>query len=67
MADYGRCRLNHGTNYPDAEFVLINCSTRNIIPEGWSEFGEKPMRMYEFHTRDMETGEFRESFLRQKV
>ena len=57
MADYGRCRLNHGTNYPDAEFVLINCSTRNIIPEGWSEIGEKTMRMYEFHTRNMETGE----------
>ena len=57
MADYGRCHLNHGTNYPDAEFVLINCSTRNIIPEGWSEIGEKTMRMYEFHTRNMETGE----------
>ena len=57
MADYGRCRLNHGTSYPDAEFVLINCSTKNIIPEGWSELDEKSMKMYEFQTRDMETGE----------
>jgi hypothetical protein len=57
MADYGRCRLNHGTSYPDAEFILINCSTKNIIPEGWSELDEKSMKMYEFQTRDMETGE----------
>lgn len=57
MADYGRTNTNHGTNYPDAEFVLINCKVKNIIPEGWSSIGEKTAKMYEFQTRDMDTDE----------
>lgn len=55
MADYGRTHTNHGTSYPDAEFVLIDCKVKNIIPEGWSAIGEKTSKMYEFHTRDMDT------------
>lgn len=57
MADYGRTNRNHGTNYPDAEFVLIDCKVKNIIPEGWSAIGAKTAKMYEFQTRDMETDE----------
>lgn len=57
MADYGRTHTNHGTSYPDAEFVLINCKVKNIIPEGWSSIGEKTAKMYEFQTRDMDTDE----------
>lgn len=55
-ADYGRTKSNHGTAYPDAEFVVINCKVKNIIPQGWSAIGEKSSRMYEFNTCDMETG-----------
>lgn len=57
MADYGRTNTNHGTSYPDAEFVLINCKVKDIIPAGWSAIGEKTAKMYEFQTRDMESGE----------
>lgn len=45
-----------GTAYPDAEFVVINCKVKNIIPQGWSAIGEKSSRMYEFNTCDMGTG-----------
>ena len=55
-ADYGRTKSNHGTAYPDAEFVVINCKVKNIIPQGWSAIGEKSSRMYEFNTCDMGTG-----------
>lgn len=56
MADFGRTKTNHGSSYPDAELVFINCKTKNIIPEGWSTIGEKTARMYEYQTRDIETG-----------
>lgn len=54
-ADFGRTKTNHGTAYPDAELVLIDCKTRNIIPEGWSVIGEKSVTLLEFNTRDMDT------------
>lgn len=57
MADYGRTNTNHGTSYPDAEFVLIDCKVKDIIPEGWSSIGERTAKMYEYQTRDMESGE----------
>mgnify|MGYP002244744097 FL=1 len=41
QADYGRTKSNHGSAYPDAEFVLIDCKVKNIIPEGWSSIGAK--------------------------
>lgn len=41
QADYGRTKSNHGSAYPDAEFVLIDCKVKNIIPGRlefyWSE------------------------------
>ncbi len=71
-ASYGRTNTNHGTDYPDAEFVLIDCKVKNIIPEGWSAIGAKTAKMYEYNTCDMETGEpvdvsKRHSYSRQLV
>ena len=45
QADYGRTKSNHGSAYPDAEFVLIDCKVKNIIPEGWSSIGAKTAKM----------------------
>ena len=56
LADYGRTKSNHGTAYPDAEVVLIDCRVKNIRPEGWSSIGEPTARMLEYNTRDLETG-----------
>lgn len=56
MADFGRSKQNNKTTYPDAEFVVIDCKVKNIIPEGWSAIGAKTAKMYEFNTCDMETG-----------
>lgn len=57
LADYGRTNTNHGTSYPDAEFVVINCTTRHFNPLGWSAIGEKSATMLEFQTRDADSGE----------
>ena len=56
-ADYGRSKFNHGSVYPDAEMVLIDCQVRNIIPLGWSELEEPTVVMLEYNTRDLDTGE----------
>lgn len=56
-ADYGRCASNHGQNYPDAEFVVINCTTRYFNPAGWSAIGLPSANMLELATRDADTGE----------
>lgn len=56
-ADYGRTKANHGYTYPDAEFVVIDCKVKNIIPEGWSAIGAKTATMYEYNTCDMESGQ----------
>ena len=56
-ADYGRSRFNHGSAYPDAEMVVIDCRTRNLLPLGWSELEEPTVVMLEYNTRDMDTGE----------
>ena len=56
-ADYGRTNTNHGTAYPDAEFVVIDCTTRHFNPQGWSAIGEKSSTMLEFNTRDADTGQ----------
>lgn len=55
-ADYGRTKTNHGTGYPDAEFVVINCTTRHFNPQGWSSIGLKSAKMLEFATRDADSG-----------
>ena len=55
-ADYGRSVFNHGSVYPDAEMVVIDCMTRNFNPLGWSALGEPTVSMLEFNTRDMDTG-----------
>ena len=56
-ADYGRTNTNHGTAYPDAEFVVIDCTTRHFNPQGWSAIGEKSSTMLEFRTRDADSGQ----------
>ena len=48
---FGRSR-----GYPDAELVLINCTTRNVNPVGWEAF-DKTAHAWEFNTRDADTGE----------
>ena len=57
QADYGRSKLNHGAEYPDAELVFIDCRVQNIIPEGWSQIDWKSNRAYEYNTRDLQSGE----------
>ena len=56
-ADFGRSLFNHGSTYPDAEMVLLNCRVRNLHPLGWSALGEPTVNMLEFNTLDMDTGE----------
>jgi len=56
-ADYGRTGKNAGNTYPDAEFVVINCTNRHVIPQGWSNIGQPSQTMLEFQTRDADTGE----------
>ena len=55
-ADYGRSIFNHGSVYPDAEMVLIDCRVRNLDPLGWSALGEPTVTMLEYNPRDMDTG-----------
>ena len=55
-ADYGRSLFNHGSTYPDAEMVLLDCRVRNLHPLGWSALGEPTVNMLEFNTLDMDTG-----------
>ena len=55
--DYGRSRSNHGSSYPDAEVVVIDCKVKNLLPEGWSALDEPTQKMLEFNTRDLDTGE----------
>lgn len=57
QCDYGRTKTNHGSSYPHAEFVVINCTTRNLIPEGWSSIGEPTSKMLEYNTIDALTGQ----------
>lgn len=57
LADYGRTNVNHGTGYPDAEQVMIDCKVKNIRPEGWSSIGFPSATMLEYNTADMTTGE----------
>lgn len=56
-ADYGRCGANGGSTYPDAEFVVIDCTTRHFNPQGWSNIGLPSATMLEFRTRDADSGE----------
>jgi acetyl esterase/lipase len=48
--------FSRSRGYPDAEFVLINCTTRNVSPIGWESF-EKSAHAWEYNTRDADTGE----------
>ena len=56
-ADYGRTGNNHGATYPDAETVLLNCTTRNFLPAGWSIIGMPSATMLELQTRDADSGD----------
>jgi hypothetical protein len=56
-ADYGRSIFNHGSIYPDAEMVLLDCRVRNLHPLGWSALGEPTVNMLEYNTLDMDTGQ----------
>lgn len=55
-ADFGRVNINFGQSYPDAEFVLLNCTTRHIIPQGWSSIAHQTCTMLEYNTKDADTG-----------
>ena len=55
-ADFGRTNKNVATTYPDAEFVVIDCTTSHFNPLGWSAIGEKSAKMLEFGTRDADSG-----------
>ena len=55
--DYGRTQTNHGSSYPDAELVMIDCKARNLLPAGWSSIGEPTAVMLELDTRDLDSGE----------
>jgi hypothetical protein len=55
--DYGRTQTNHGSSYPDAELVMIDCKVRNLLPAGWSSIGEPTAVMLELDTRDLDSGE----------
>lgn len=55
LADYGRTKTNHGTGYPHAEMVLIDCKVKNIRPEGWSNIGFPTAKMLEYNTLDLDT------------
>ncbi len=57
LADYGRTKTNHGSSYPDAEQVMIDCKVKNLRPEGWSNIGMPTATMLEYNTTDMTTGE----------
>lgn len=65
-ADWGRSNLNGGSGYPDAEFVVINCTTRNFNPLGWSSIGFESATMLEYNTIDAETGKPADVSQRQK-
>jgi len=49
---------NHGTNYPFAEAVLINCRLRDIPPEGWGPIdGDTAhVRFWEFNSTNLADG-----------
>ena len=47
---------NTALPYPAAEFVVIDCKTKNFNPLGWSLIAQPTQRMYEFNTRDLDTG-----------
>lgn len=55
--DYGRTPENHGTSYPNAELVFLNCKVKNLRPQGWSNIGSPTQTMLEYDTRDMTTGD----------
>ena len=59
--EFGRSR-----GYPDAEFVLINCTTRNVAPVGWTQFS-LTAHAWEFNTRDADTGELVDFSQRNEV
>lgn len=56
-ADFGRSSTNHGQIYPDAEVVVINCTTKNFNPLGFSAVGIQSQQMLEFQTKDKDSGE----------
>ena len=56
-ADYGRSHSNHGSVYPEAEFVVIDCKVRNLLPSGWSRLDQPSASMLEYGTLDADTGE----------
>ncbi len=54
--DYGRSHTNHGTDYPYAEVVVIDCQVGQLNPAGWSAIGLKSCQMLEFRTRSIHDG-----------
>ncbi|MBN1184180.1 MAG: carbohydrate esterase [Bacteroidales bacterium] len=55
-----RAPVNQGIyNYPHSEAVLINCSLKNIVPEGWGDVGgeTKNMHYWEYNSTNIDDGE----------
>ena len=46
---------NTALPYPNAEFVVIDCKTKNFNPLGWSLIAQPTQHMYEYNTRDLDT------------
>ena len=47
---------NNGTNYPDAEAVLIHCRLKGVPPVGWGPIEADPvhLHLWEFESTDLE-------------
>lgn len=63
-ADFGRTPNNHGTDYPYAEMVVIDCKTKNFNPKGWSTIGKQTAIMLEHNTKDKDTDSLVDTSLR---
>jgi pectinesterase len=53
-----RSPVNRGFSYPYSEAVLINCSLKNIVPEGWGTVGgeTKNMHYWEYNSTNIDDG-----------
>ncbi len=53
-----RAPLNGGTSYPYSECVLINCSLKNIVPEGWGKVAEdsRNVHYWEYNSTNIDDG-----------
>ncbi|MEZ4908599.1 MAG: pectinesterase family protein [Saprospiraceae bacterium] len=57
-SELARAPVNKGYSYPYSEAVLINCSLKNIVPNGWGEVGSdiNNMHYWEFNSTNIDDG-----------